>query len=92
MATPGVTLRHVAGTLLVADQDVPYGGVDDRVVDRQDRAARQAEHDLDALHLEALDECLCSSELHRCFLYLSVGAVRHRMVRVTCAAGDLVCG
>ena len=62
----GVPLGHVPGALLVADQDVADGRVDDRVVHRQDGAAGQAEHDVDALHLEALDEGLCSCELHWC--------------------------
>ena len=62
----GVALGHVPGTLLVAHQDVADGRVDDRVVDGQDGAAGQAEHDVDALHLEALDEGLCSCHLHWC--------------------------
>ncbi len=59
-----VPLGHVSGALLVADQDVADGGVDDRVVDGQDGPAGQAEHDVDPLHLEALDEGLCPSHLH----------------------------
>ena len=64
IATPGrpvamrVALGHVAGALLVADQDVADRRVDDRVVDGQDGAAGQAEDHLDAFHLEALDEAL----------------------------------
>ena len=71
MATPGsagdlgVPLGHVARTLLVAHQDVPDGRVEDRVVDRQDGAAGEAEHHLHLLHLQALDQCLCSGQFHR---------------------------
>ena len=60
----GVALGHVAGALLVAHEDVADRRVEDRVVDGQDAAAGQAEHDLDPLHLEALDEGLGSGELH----------------------------
>ena len=48
----GVALGHVAGALLVAHEDVADRRVEERVVRRQDAAARQAEHDLDAFHLE----------------------------------------
>ena len=70
MATPGaaggvrVALGHVAGALLVAHEDVADRRVDERVVDGEDRTAGEAEHDLRVLHLEALDECLGSGELH----------------------------
>src|SRR5262245_56101458 len=57
-------LGHVAGALLVADEDVADGRVDQRVVHGQDRPARQPEHDLGALHLEALDEGLGSRQFH----------------------------
>ena len=60
-----VALGHVAGALLVAHEDVADRRVDQRVVDREDGAARKAEHDLGALHLEALDEGLGSGQLHR---------------------------
>ena len=46
----------VAGALLVADQDVPHLRVEQRVVRRQDRAAGDAEHHLDAERLERPDE------------------------------------
>ena len=59
-----VALGHVAGALLVAHEDVADRRVDERVVDGQDGAAREAEHDLRLLHLEALDEGLGSGELH----------------------------
>ena len=55
IATPGapgrqgVALGHVARALLVAHEDVADGRVDQRVVDGQDRAAGQAEDDLDPL-------------------------------------------
>ena len=72
----GVALRHVAGALLVAHQDVADGRVDDRVVHRQDGAAGQAEDRFDALHLQALDEGLTTIEFHRRFLARSVFGVR----------------
>ena len=87
MATPGlpghhgVALGHVAGALLVADQDVADGGVDDRVVDGQDGAAGQAEHDVDPLHLEALDEGLGPCHLHVLPLFCC-GAVRCLVGRI----------
>ena len=59
-----VALGHVPGTLLVAHEDVADRGVEQRVVGRQDAAAWEAEHDLDALHLEGLDECLRTGDLH----------------------------
>ena len=46
---PGVALGGVPGALLVPDQHVPQRGRPQRVVGRQDRAARQAEDDIDAL-------------------------------------------
>ena len=46
----------VAGALLVADQDVPHRRVEQRVVGRQDGAARDAEDYLYAERLERLDE------------------------------------
>ena len=61
----GVPLGHVARSLLVANEDVPDGRVDDRVVHGQDGAAGEAEHDLHLLHLQALDQRLCSCEFHR---------------------------
>ncbi len=59
-----VSLGHVSRTLLVAHEDVSDRRVDERVVDRQDRAAGQAEHHVDALALEALDQGLGSGEFH----------------------------
>ena len=50
----GVALGHMAGALLVADEDVAYRRVQYGVVGRQDGAARQAEYDLRVLHLQAL--------------------------------------
>ena len=52
----GIALGHVAGALLVSDQDVADRRVDDRVVDRENRPTRQAEHDVHALFLEGTDE------------------------------------
>src|SRR5690349_18226574 len=59
----GVTMLVAAG-LLVAHEDVADRRVDKRVVYREDRPAREAEHDLHAFHLEALDEGLSSGQLH----------------------------
>ena len=54
-----VPLGGVPGALLVPDQDVPERGrVEQRVVGRQDRAARDAEDDLGADRLERADERL----------------------------------
>ena len=54
----GVALRHVAGALLVAHEDVADRAVEQRVVHRQDAPAGQPEDGVDALHLEGLDQCL----------------------------------
>ncbi len=65
--TPGcerVSFGHVASTLLVTNEDVTNRRVDNRVVDGQDRPPGQAEDRVDPLVLQALDECLRSSELH----------------------------
>ena len=94
MATPGpagdvgVALGHVAGALLVADEDVADRRVDDRVVGGQDAAAGEAEHDLDALHLQALDEGLGSGEFHWCSLLCSVdGRTASREMKTTSRLG-----
>ena len=60
-----VPLRRVAGSLLVAAQDVPDARVQERVVSRQDRAAGDAEDDVDALAFEGLEHRLCAGDLHR---------------------------
>ena len=60
----GEPFGHVARALLVAHEDVADRRVEDRVVDGEDGAARQAEHDLHTLELEALDEGLAPVELH----------------------------
>ena len=58
MHTPGRPVawaypsRHVAGALLVAHEDVADRRVDERVVDREDGAARKAE---DRVHVEQLE-------------------------------------
>jgi len=67
----GVALGGMACALFVADQDVADRGVDDRVVHRQDGAAGQAEHHVDPLHFEALDEGLGPCQLHVGPLFLS---------------------
>ena len=59
----GVALGHVAGPLLVADQDVADGRLQEGVVDGQDGPAGEAEHDLRPFHLQALDERLGASDL-----------------------------
>ncbi len=52
-----VPLGHVACALLVPGEDVPHGRpARDRVVRRQDRAAGNAEDDLDSLQLEAAQD------------------------------------
>ena len=61
----GVALGHMAGALLVTDQDVADRRVEDGVVGRQDAPAGQAEHHFDLLQLQALDERLGSGESHR---------------------------
>ncbi|GIE71101.1 hypothetical protein Apa02nite_072090 [Actinoplanes palleronii] len=45
------------GALLVAHQDVPDAGVEQRIVRREDRAARDPEHDFHAQSLERADKC-----------------------------------
>ena len=57
-----VALGHVRGALLVADQDVLDLGVEQRVVGRQDRAARVAEDYFDAFGDQALDNDLRSGQ------------------------------
>ena len=52
----GVALGHVTRALFVAHEHVTDRGLDDRVVDRQDRSAGQAEHHLDSLELEGLHQ------------------------------------
>ena len=62
----GVALGRVAGALLVADQDVAdLGGVHQRVVGRQDRAAGDAEDGVDADALEGADQALRAGDLDR---------------------------
>ena len=60
-----VALGHVAGALLVTHEDVTDRGIDERVVDGQDRTTRKAEHDLGLFHLETSDERLGAGDLHR---------------------------
>jgi hypothetical protein len=54
----------VAGTLLVAHENVADAGIEQWVIDGQDCAARQPENGIDALLFQTLDECFGSSELH----------------------------
>jgi hypothetical protein len=54
----------MAGALFVADQDVPQpGGVEQRVVRRKDRTARDAEDNLGTDLFERTNERLRSREL-----------------------------
>ena len=60
-----VALGHVAGALLVPREHVAHGGAArHRVVERQDRAARQPEHHVDALRLERAEDRVCAVHLH----------------------------
>jgi hypothetical protein len=54
----------VAGALLVPHEHVPYRGGPQWVIGGQDRAAGQAEHDVDSLALQAADERLGSGHFH----------------------------
>jgi hypothetical protein len=58
----GVALGHVAGALLVADEDVADRRLEQRVVGRQDAAAGKPEHDLHRFLLERFDEGLGAGE------------------------------
>ena len=53
-----VAVGHVRRALLVPDEDVADRIVEHRVVGRQNRAARIAEHDVDALAHEAVPQNL----------------------------------
>ena len=60
----GVALGRVAGALLVADEDVAHRRrVHERVVGRQDRAAGDAEDDVDSGVLQRADQALGSGDL-----------------------------
>src|SRR6185437_5048393 len=60
-----VSLGHVAGALLVPRKHVPHGrAARHRVVERQDRPARHAEHDVHALRFEAAEDRVCAVHLH----------------------------
>src|SRR5690606_10945313 len=63
----GVALGGVSGALLVAAEDVvePVGILGQRVVERHDRATRDAEDDLDALPYERFTDDLCSGSFVR---------------------------
>jgi hypothetical protein len=63
LPVPARSPRRVPAALLVAHQDVPqHLGVEQRVVRRQDRPARDAEDDLRADPLERAHERLRSGE------------------------------
>ena len=78
----GVPLGHVAGALLVTHEHVADRRLEQRVVGRQDAAAGQAEHHVDLLHLECLDESLCSRHSGHCGVSWSGG----------CSCGGVVGG
>jgi hypothetical protein len=62
---PLVAGGRVARALLVPDQDVPDDlGVEQRVVGRQDGAARDAEHHVGADSLERVHQCLRAGGPH----------------------------
>ena len=64
----GVAFRRVGGALFVAHQHMAkLVLVKERVVDRQHRAARIAEHDVDALILQRLDDHFRAGHLLRHF-------------------------
>jgi len=60
-SSEGVPFGHVTRALLVAHQNMADARVDQRVIDRQDGPAGQAEDGVDALLFEALDEA-CAPE------------------------------
>ena len=66
-----ISLRRMAGALLVADLHVLEIGVVERVVERQARPARDPEYVLDTLGLESLAECVSSA--HRNYLRIVAG-------------------
>jgi len=55
-----VAVGHVRGALFMADENVLDLRVEQRIVSRQDRAARIAEDDIDAFGNQTLDNDLCS--------------------------------
>ena len=68
-----VALRHVAGALLVAGENVADGGAaGHRVVGRHDRAARDPEHHVDAFGLERAEDRVCSVHSHSLSFGLTV--------------------
>ena len=79
---------RVPGALLVADQHVPHpGGVQQRVVGRQDGAAGDAEHDLAADLLERPDQRLGAG--HRHLVEPGAGRVLGQVARAAGVAGWL---
>lgn len=59
----GVTGGSVTRALLVPDQDVPHlGGIEQRIVDREDRTAGDTEDHVDAELLKRTDHRLCSAD------------------------------
>ncbi len=79
-----VALRHVAGALLVADEDVSHRrAARDRVVDRQDRPAGHAEAHLDALGLHDPEDQVGAEHLwcHLSVVRFRAGLREHGAVR-----------
>jgi hypothetical protein len=58
----GIALRHVACTLFVSNEDVSNAGFQQRVIRREDAAARKTKHGLHVFHFKRTDERFSSSE------------------------------
>ena len=82
----GVPVGGVDRTLLVTDKDVLQRRVEERVVQRQHRAAREAEDDLHPLRQERLDDHLGAGDRHRPVLSLPVARTAPSEADVTRAA------
>jgi hypothetical protein len=63
-AGPCVPVRHVGRTLLVADQDVADGELQQGVIGGKDGATRISEHGVDALTHQAFPEDLRAGQVH----------------------------
>ncbi len=85
-----VALGGVPAALLVADQDVADGrGVEQRVVGRQDRAARDAEDDLRPDALERADQGLRTRHRGAGGAAAGIGHLRGSLCLCVVAAGSL---
>ena len=68
------------GALLVTREDVAHGrAARHRVVEREDRAARQPEHHLDTLGLERAEHCVCA--VHRRTTPILIGPAQNSAFR-----------